>query len=312
MTIRVATRASQLARTQSQWVADQLAALTGMPVELVEVSTRGDVDQTTPLVQMGGVGVFVAAVREAVLRGEADVAVHSLKDLPTAVHDGLTLAAIAMRADARDALIARDGLTLDSLPSGSRIGTGSPRRVAQLQQLRPDLELVGIRGNVDTRIAFVHDGVVDGVVLAMAGLERLGRLGEVSQILPVDLMIPAPGQGALAIECRAVDIDVRLSKALAAIDHSDTRMAVTAERELLSALEAGCSAPVGAYATISHVAGDPVIHLSGFLGVSQGVHHIRKSVTRTGAGQGLGRMLADELLTELDSRTSRPVKGGAA
>ena len=313
MSIRVATRASALARTQSQLVADQLAELTGMGVELVEVSTHGDVDRTTPLTQMGGVGVFVASVREAVLRGDADVAVHSLKDLPTAAHDGLTLAALSIRADARDALIARDGLTLETLPSGARIGTGSPRRMTQLQQIRPDLEVVDVRGNVDTRIRLVHDGVVDAVVLAMAGLERLGRLDEVSQILAPELMLPAPGQGALAIECRAGFVDARLSNALAEIDHAETRLAVTAERELLAALEAGCSAPVGAYATVSDQGGVPVIHLTGFLGASQGIHHIRKSVTGTSADPVLvGRTLADELLAARDSSTSRPVKGGAA
>jgi hydroxymethylbilane synthase len=312
MTIRVATRASALARTQSQMVADQLADLSGMDVELVEVSTHGDIDRTTPLAQMGGVGVFVAAVRDAVLRGEADVAVHSLKDLPTTPHEGLALACVTARADARDALIARDGLTLETLPAGARIGTGSPRRVAQVRELRPDLEVVDIRGNVDTRIRLVHDGVVDAVVLAMAGLLRLGRLDEVNQILMPETMLPAPGQGALAVECRADDQHARLRKALAQIDHAETRLAVTAERELLAALEAGCSAPLGAYATVSTAGGSPVLHLTGFLGASHGVHNIRKSVTGSAANPVLvGRTLADELLAARDSSTSRPVKGGA-
>jgi hydroxymethylbilane synthase len=172
---------------------------------------------------------------------------------------------------------------------------------------------VDVRGNVDTRIRLVQDGVVDAVVLAAAGLLRLGRLDEVSQILMPEIMLPAPGQGALAIECRANDQDVRLRKALAEIDHADTRLAVTAERELLAALEAGCSAPVGAYATVSTAGGNPALHLTGFLGASQGVHNIRKSVTGSTADPVLvGRTLADELLTARDSSTSRPVKGGAA
>jgi hydroxymethylbilane synthase len=313
VTIRVATRGSALARTQSQLVADRLAELTGQEAELVEVATHGDVDRSTPLVQMGGVGVFVAAVREAVLAGQADVAVHSLKDLPTTPADGLTLAAVAKRADARDALIARDGLELSGLPIGSRIGTGSPRRAAQLREVRPDLDVVDVRGNVDTRIRLVESGVVDGVILALAGLERLGRADEVTEILEPDLMLPAPGQGALAIECRSVNEDERLRMALTDVDHAATRLAVTAERELLAALEAGCSAPVGAYATVSQMDGSSVIRLTGFLGAHPGLHNIRKSVTGSGADPRLlGRELAHELLAERDPGTSRPVKGGAA
>jgi len=292
-------------------IADQLAALMGAEVELVEVSTQGDVDRSTPLAQLGGTGVFVAAVREAVLRGEADIAVHSLKDLPTAPAAGLTLAAVPRRADFRDALIARDGLSMTTLPTGARVGTGSPRRVAQLLEMRPDLDVVDVRGNVDTRIRLVHDGLVDAVVLAMAGLERLGRLDEVTQILDLDLMIPAPGQGALAVECRSVKDDVRLHDALAKLDHAESRLAVTAERELLAALEAGCSAPVGAHAAVSDVDGDLVTHLTGFLG--SGVRNFRKSVTGESADPVLlGRKLAEQLLTALESGTSRPVKGGAA
>jgi len=292
-------------------IADQLAALMGAEVELVEVSTQGDVDRSTPLAQLGGTGVFVAAVREAVLRGEADIAVHSLKDLPTAPAAGLTLAAVPRRADFRDALIARDGLSMTTLPTGARVGTGSPRRVAQLLEMRPDLDVVDVRGNVDTRIRLVHDGLVDAVVLAMAGLERLGRLDEVTQILDLDLMIPAPGQGALAVECRSVKDDVRLHDALAKLDHAESRLAVTAERELLAALEAGCSAPVGAHAAVSDVDGDLVTHLTGFLG--SGVRNFRKSVTGNSTDPVLlGRTLAEQLLTALESSTSRPVKGGAA
>ena len=311
--IRIATRASALARTQSQLIADLLADKLGEPVELVEVRTHGDLDQTTPLAQMGGVGVFVTAVREAVLNGAADIAVHSLKDLPTAAPLGLAIAAIPSRVDARDVLIARAGLTMATLPVAARIGTGSPPRACQIQSLRPDVDVVPIRGNVDTRIRLVADGVVDAVVLARAGIERLGRLNEISETLDFDAMLPAPGQGALAVECRLVNDDERLSKALADIDHAESRLAVTAERALLAALEAGCSAPVGAYATVTDSAGSSMLHLSGLLGVSEGPGHIRKSVTGPSAdAEGLGRQLAEELLAAMESSTSRPVKGGAA
>jgi hydroxymethylbilane synthase len=311
--VRVATRASALARTQSQTIADLLTGLTGEPATLVEVRTHGDVDQSTPLAQMGGVGVFVVAVREAVVNGDADVAVHSLKDLPTAMAQGLTIAAVPARADAHDVLIARDGLTLETLPAGARVGTGSPRRSCQIQAIRPDLDVVPIRGNVDTRIALVGQGVVDAVVLAKAGLERLGRLAEVSQTLDFDVMLPAPGQGALAVESRLINDDERLTSALADLDHPQTRLAVTAERALLAALEAGCSAPVGAYATITDEAGVSMLHLAGLLGMSEGTGYIRKSVTGFSAdAEALGRQLANELLSAMDSRTSRPVKGGAA
>jgi len=311
--VRVATRASVLARTQSQLVADGLADRIGQAVELVEVRTHGDIDQSTPLTQMGGVGVFVTAVREAVVSGAADVAVHSLKDLPTAPADGLTIACVPVRVDARDVLIARDGLTLETLPAGSRVGTGSPRRACQIEAVRPDLDVVAIRGNVDTRIALVSQGIVDAVVLARAGLERLGRLAEVTQTLDFDVMLPAPGQGALAVEARLINDDERLATALADLDHPETRLAVTAERALLAALEAGCSAPVGAYATVTDNAGISMIHLAGLLGVREGAGYIRKSVTGFSAdAEKLGRQLAEELLAAMDSRTSRPVKGGAA
>lgn len=267
MTVRIGTRASKLALTQTQQTADQLAAVGGFPVELVHVRTDGDV-LTGSLSQMGGTGVFVAALRDALLRDECDVAVHSLKDLPTGAAVGLSLAATPRRVDVRDVLCARDGLKLADLPAGARIGTGSPRRAAQLRAARADLDIVDIRGNVDTRLGRVPglpgnstDQVVpgkscdlDAVVLAAAGLERIGRLDVVSEFLETDVMLPAAGQGSLAIECRTADAPAKtgpggvLAQALAALDDPDTRLAVTAERALLARLEAGCAAPVGAYA----------------------------------------------------------------
>jgi hydroxymethylbilane synthase len=272
VTVRIGTRASKLALTQTQQTADRLAAVGGFDVELVHVRTDGDV-LTGSLSQMGGTGVFVAALRDALLRNECDVAVHSLKDLPTGSAPGLALAATPPRVDVRDVLCARDGLKLADLPKGARVGTGSPRRAAQLRAVRPDLDIVDIRGNVDTRLGRVPglpgnatDAVVDGkscdldaVILAAAGLERLGRLDTVTEYLETDIMLPAAGQGSLAIECRTAEAPRRagstegsqgvLAQALAALDDADTRLAVTAERALLARLEAGCAAPVGASAS---------------------------------------------------------------
>lgn len=266
MTVRIGTRASKLALTQTQQTADQLAAIGGFPVELVRITTEGDV-KTGSLSQMGGTGVFVAALRDALLQDTCDVAVHSLKDLPTGAAPGLTIAATPKRVDVRDVLCARDGLKLADLPQGAKVGTGSPRRAAQLRAARPDLDVQDIRGNVDTRLGRVPGlpgnaadapGDLDAVVLAAAGLERIGRLDTVSEYFEMDVMLPAPGQGALAIECRTADAPRQagstegshgvLAQALAALNDQDTRLAVTAERAVLARLEAGCAAPVGAFA----------------------------------------------------------------
>ena len=252
--IRLGTRGSALALAQSKRVADSIAARTGVEVELVTISTLGD-RSTAPLESLGGAGVFVTAVREALLAGECDVVVHSLKDLPTAPHPELTISAIPKRADARDALVARDGLTLEQLPPGARVGTGSPRRRAQLRRRRDDLEVVDLRGNVDTRIGRVHgdrDGVeadLDAVVLAVAGLERLGRDDVITEHLGIAGWPTAPGQGALAVETLA-SVTGPLRSALHGIDHPATRTSVEAERAVLRLLEAGCSAPLGANAFI--------------------------------------------------------------
>ncbi|MEI8055958.1 MAG: hydroxymethylbilane synthase [Actinomycetes bacterium] len=311
--VRIATRASKLARMQSQQVADSLAVRLGQPVHLVEITTAGDADQLTPLADMGGVGVFVAAVREAVIRGEADLAVHSLKDLPTAAAPGLQIAAIPLREDPWDVLVARDGHTLATLPHGARVGTGSPRRAAQLLALRPDLDVVGIRGNVDTRLRKVTDGEVDAVVLAHAGLARLGRLDSVTEVLDPDHMLPAPGQGALAVECRDVDVDAALLDALSDLDDPATRVAVTAERALLAGLEAGCSAPVGAYATVSGIGSEILVHLTGSVVSADGRIQVRKSVTGpAGDAASVGFNLAAELIAAGVPGTSYPVKGSAS
>jgi hydroxymethylbilane synthase len=234
-----------MAISQSGDVARLVTERTGRLVEIVGVTTLGDVSREQ-LTQIGGTGVFVSALRESLLRREVDFAVHSLKDLPTGAAPGITLAAIPARDDPRDALVGRDGIKLADLPPGARIGTGSPRRAAQLAVLRSDITCVPIRGNANTRLAKVRGGELDAVVLAYAGLARIGQTDLVSEIFEPDDMVPAPGQGALAVECRSDDAE--LVGLLATIDHAATRAAVTAERSLLAALEAGCSAPVGAYA----------------------------------------------------------------
>lgn len=247
--LRIGTRGSALAMAQSQQVADALAVASGRQVELVLVATEGD-HSTASLASLGGTGVFASALRESLLAGECDLVVHSLKDLPTAGVPGLTIGAVPRRADPRDALCARDGLTLKALPPGSRVGTGSPRRVAQLRALRPDLEVVDIRGNVDTRIGRVlappsQDRHLDAVVLAAAGLGRLGRLDAVTETFELVGWPTAPGQGALAVELRESS---PLASALGAIDHPASRLTAFAERAVLAELEAGCAAPIGAAA----------------------------------------------------------------
>lgn len=240
------TRRSTMATTQSQGVADQLTEATGRAVELVPTTSYGDVTRAQ-LTQLGGTGVFVAAIRDELLAGRVDFAVHSLKDLPTALVPELVLAAVPERDDPRDALCARDGARLADLPSGARIGTGSPRRVAQLAALRPDISFVPIRGNAETRLGKVASGEVDAVVLAHAGLARIGRLDDVTDVLDVDDVLPAPGQGALAVEARDSDSVIDL---LTTVDDAATRIAVHAERTVLAELEAGCAAPVGAHAVV--------------------------------------------------------------
>ncbi|KFG02544.1 hydroxymethylbilane synthase [Streptomyces europaeiscabiei] len=303
--LRLGTRRSKLAVAQSGQVADTVRRLTGRPVELVEITTYGDVSREQ-LAQIGGTGVFVAALREALLRGEVDFAVHSLKDLPTAYPDDLVLAAVPVRADARDVLVARDGLTFEQLPEGARVGTGSPRRMAQLNAYARShgltIETVPIRGNVDTRIGYVRKGELDAVVLAAAGLSRIGRIDEVTDFLSVDTVLPAPGQGALAIECAADNAD--LIAALAGLDDPYTRVAVTAERSLLAALEAGCSAPVGAFADLLDD-GQIVkeMRLRGVVGTTDGSTLVQLSTTGPvpetyDQAMALGRELAAEMLAK--------------
>lgn len=241
--IRLGTRASELARTQSATVGRALAAAAGRPWVEVPIRSVGD-DTTKPLDQPGSPGLFVSTLRRALLAGEVDVIVHSFKDLPSAPEPGIHLAAVPERQDPRDALVSRDGLRLADLPTGAVVGTSSPRRAAALARMRPDLRLVPVRGNVDTRIARVRNGEVDATVLAVAGLSRVGRLDEVTEYL--DDMIPAPAQGALAVECRADDDEMRA--ALAKLDDPAVRAATAAERYVLVGINAACTTPIAAHA----------------------------------------------------------------
>jgi hydroxymethylbilane synthase len=293
--IRLGTRASALATIQSQWVADRLTAALGREVELVEVTTEGD-RSSAPLARLGGTGVFVSALREALLDGRIDVAVHSLKDLPTQPTAGIALAAVPEREDPRDVVVARDGLTLGELPVGSTVGTGSPRRAAQLRALGLGLEIADIRGNVDTRIRKVRDGSYDAVVLARAGLARLDRLEEATEVLDPLQMLPAPGQGALAVESREVD---DLTHDLAVLDDARTRAAVTAERAVLAGLEGGCAAPIGALAeVVEGEQGDELWVRAAALS-PDGTLAVRMSATGDPAdAAGVGNRLAEQMLDE--------------
>jgi hydroxymethylbilane synthase len=295
--LRVGTRSSLLARTQSGLVADALASTMTCEVLLVEVTTEGDVS-SAPLVSFGGIGVFVSALRDALLRGDVDVAVHSLKDLPTEPHPDIATAAVPLREDPRDAVVARDGLTLGELPAGARVGTGSPRRSAQLHALGLGFDVVEIRGNVDTRIRKVLSGEYDAVVVARAGLARLGRLEEVTEVLDPLQMLPAPGQGALAVECRALDAEL-IDDVRRALDDPSSRAAVTAERTVLADLEAGCSAPVGALAEVAEGDdGDELWIRAVALSLDGGLA-VRRSMTGSPEdAAGVGHRLAQEMLTD--------------
>lgn len=278
-----------MALAQSGAVADLLTARTGRVVQIVGITTTGDTSKAH-LVQIGGTGVFVSALRESLLSGEIDFAVHSLKDLPTGSADGIVLAAVPRRDDPRDALVARNGWKLPDLPAAAKIGTGSPRRAAQLLLMRPDVQPVPIRGNAGTRLAKIHQGEVDAVVLACAGLARIGRPDVICQVFETDEMLPAPGQGALAVECLLGRPG--LVELLSCVDDQASRAATAAERSVLAALEAGCSAPVGAYA-----AGTDELWLDAIVVAADGGAALRGSISGPAAeAERLGRELAADLL----------------
>lgn len=288
--LRLGTRRSPMAVAQSMQVSRAITRATGREVEIVGIDSVGDASREQ-LTQIGGTGVFVSSLRAGLLAGEVDFAVHSLKDLPVGPAAGIVLAAVPGRDDPRDALAARDGAKLADLQFGAKIGTGSPRRAAQLLILRPDIRPVPLRGNAGTRLAKVHTGELDAVVLGHAGLARIGRLDAVSQVFDPDEMMPAPGQGALAVECREGRED--LVALLGLIDDPLSRAATTAERSLLAGLQAGCSAPVGAYA-----AGTDVLRLRGLVVAADGGKALRGSASGTLAeAEQIGSQVAADLLS---------------
>jgi hydroxymethylbilane synthase len=293
--LRLGTRGSPLALAQANRVARQLRERCGRPAVLVTVATPGD-ESTAPIERLGTTGVFTTTLREALLRGTVDLVVHSCKDLPTAPVPGLQVAAYPAREDPRDALIWPGGTSLDALPAGTRIGTSSPRRAALLRAAGRQLQIVPVRGNVGTRLRKLADGEVDALVLAMAGLSRLGLLDAVATPLDPSLLMPAPAQGVLAVECRADD-PVTAAQ-LRTLDHAPTRAAAITERGFLAALEAGCTAPVGALAELVAEAGaEPALRLSGVIAAPDGSLVIRAQTTgAVGDGDALGRRLAYTLL----------------
>jgi hydroxymethylbilane synthase len=286
--IRIGTRASLLALWQAEHVRDLLVAR-GHEVELHKITTSGDQVLDRRLESIGGKGAFLKEIEEAMLAGDVDLAVHSLKDVPTVLPPGLSLGAYLERADARDALVTNSGKRLESLPAGARVGTTSLRRSSQVKSLRPDLHVDDLRGNVDTRLRRLRERHYDAIVLAMAGLVRLGRAAEVTQVLDPGVFVPAPGQGAIALECREDDAEVRA--AAAALGHEATRRAVTAERALLAALEGGCNVPLGAHA--SPAPGG--LRLRAFVARSDGSAILRAEDTGEDPDE-LGRRVAADLL----------------
>jgi hydroxymethylbilane synthase len=289
----VGTRGSALALWQTDHVVERLQSVApGLQVEVKTIKTLGDEVRDRALAQVGGKGLFVKEIEAALLAEEIDLAVHSLKDMPTRLPEALSLAAILERADPRDALVAADGVAdLDDLPRGARVGTSSLRRQAQLLALRPDLRVVDVRGNVDTRLRKLREGQSDALILAAAGLIRLGRAEAIGQILPVDRMLPAVGQGALCVEVRTAD--ERTQSLVSRLDHLATRQATDAERAFLRRLEGGCQVPIGAYAEVS----DGHLHLRGLVASLDGSRLLRDEI-RGPAEEAvcLGVELADQLL----------------
>jgi hydroxymethylbilane synthase len=293
MRVVIGTRGSTLALWQTEYVAEQLRAAThDLDIQVKTIQTRGDLVRDRALSQVGGKGLFVKEIENALSSGEIDLAVHSLKDMPTEQPQGLTLGAILERADPRDALVVSgESVSLDSLPPRARVGTSSLRRQAQLLAARPDLRVLDLRGNVDTRLRKLRQGQYDAVVLAVAGLVRLGRAGAISQALPVDLMLPAVGQGALCIEVRTDDEPTQ--NLISALDHAPTHWATVAERAFLRRLEGGCQVPIGAFAQMGH----DQLRLRGLVAALDGSRLVRDEI-RGPAEQAdvLGTQLADQLL----------------
>ncbi|MHB1035870.1 MAG: hydroxymethylbilane synthase [Pirellulales bacterium] len=294
--LRLGTRASALARWQAEWVAARLAEL-GAQVEMVPIATQGDRQQRGPIEQIGGEGVFTKELQRALVENRIDLAVHSLKDLPTGTAEGLCLASVPERASVRDVLVLREPGSLDSLPPGAVVGTGSLRRRAQLWHVRADLRMEDIRGNVDTRLRKLHEGQYDALVLAEAGLRRLGLEQHITFVLPMEVILPAVGQGALGLETRADDPPVR--ELVDRMDHPATHLAVLAERAMLAKLQGGCLAPVGAWGRTED---DGRLHLDAAVLSGDGARRLTAAATTTtlnaAEAERLGVEVADALLAQ--------------
>ena len=298
-TLIVGTRGSQLALWQAEWVQSQIRAIVpDVSVILKRIQTSGDKIQDVPLAKIGGKGLFVKEIEEALLRGEIDLAVHSMTDVPSVLPEGLEIICVPEREDPRDALIARNGYSLEKLPVGARVGTSSLRRQAQLLHVRPDLEIAVLRGNVDTRLRKVRENHFDAIILAASGLKRLGWDQEVTEYLSVDVSLPAIGQGSLGLEGREEDTFVQ--DLVARFEHRPTRLAVTAERALLTRLEGGCQVPIAGYATLQ---GD-TLTLDGLVASLDGKRYIRQVISGpAGEAGSLGARLAEQLL----ERGAKPI-----
>lgn len=293
--LRIGTRGSPLALWQANHIAERLAQLHGVETQLVRIRTSGDRLQSASVSQAGasadGKGIFIKELEDALLAGTVDLAVHSMKDVPTEIPPGLDFPAITRREDVRDCLVARDGRTLETLSPGARIGTSSLRRQAQLRHHRSDLEMADVRGNVDTRLRKLAAGEFDAIVLAMAGLKRLGVADRVTQVLDADLMLPAVGQGAIGIETRVSDGDT--SKLVAALDDAETRACITAERALLHELQGGCQVPLGAWA---HLVGGE-LHLAAAVFSADGREFVRRDGRGSpGEAHAVGKRLGQLLI----------------
>ncbi len=291
--IRIGTRGSQLASWQANWVAERLRTL-GAKCELITIATQGDIQQEGPIETIGTQGVFTKELQKALLDGRIDLSVHSLKDLPTEPVKSIILAAVPERESTHDVLISRNGQRLDQLSPGARIGTGSLRRRAQLLHIRPDLQMLDVRGNVDTRLKKLREGQYDALILAEAGLKRLGLADQITEIFPVEIMLPAVGQGALGLETRASDQSAQEVAAL--IDDLESHQAVLAERTLLATLRGGCMAPVAAWGRIED---DGRLRLSARVFSHDGAHKLAAEQLGNAADAvQIGRQVAEDLLAD--------------
>ena len=289
--LRIGTRGSMLAKWQAEYVRKQLFASTGVDAEIVVIKTAGDKLHASPLTQIGGKGIFIKELQEALLEETIDLAVHSVKDVPTETPSRLMFPAVCRREDARDCLVAKNGATLAHLRQGARVGTGSLRRQAQLRHIRPDLDVRDLRGNVDTRLRKVESGEYDAVMLAKAGLDRLGLSGRITETMDPAMFLPAVGQGAIAVECRLRDNEI--GELLASLDHAETRTAIIAERALLAALHGGCQVPLGAWARVAR--GELI--MDACVGAVDGQQYVRQRATaKPEHAAELGGQMANLLL----------------